>query len=131
MDFVTNSFRKDEPLTSWTLLQHICPQFWAWLLNTIAITPKSEDKYVVKVFDWSEVNLSEMTCYKIHTLARLWLDFAISQDDAVTWKPYSSIFFIISRYSCFPNWWSNLNHIGTYKEVQILYRLILKSLFYK
>ena len=68
MDIVTKSFRKDETLTSWTLLQHICPHFWAWLLNTIAITPKSEDKYVVKVFNWSEVHLSEMTCYKIHTL---------------------------------------------------------------
>ena len=32
------------------------------------ITPKSEDKYVVKVFNWSEVHLSDMTCYKIHTL---------------------------------------------------------------
>ena len=31
-------------------------------------TPKSEDKYVVKVFNWSEVHLSEITCYKIHTL---------------------------------------------------------------
>ena len=30
--------------------------------------PKSEDKYVEKVFNWSEVHLSEMTCYKIHTL---------------------------------------------------------------
>ena len=29
---------------------------------------KSEEKYVVKVFNWSEVHLSEMTCYKIHTL---------------------------------------------------------------
>ena len=38
------------------------------MLNTIAITPKSEDKYVVKVFNWSEVHLSEKTCYKIHTL---------------------------------------------------------------
>ena len=43
------------------LLQHICPHFWAWLLNTIAITPKSEDKYVVKVFNWSEFHLSETT----------------------------------------------------------------------
>ena len=68
MDFATKSFRKDETLTSWTLLQHICPHFWAWLLNTIAVTPKSEDKYVIKVFNWSEFHLSEMTCYKIHTL---------------------------------------------------------------
>ena len=30
--------------------------------------PKSEDKYVEKVFNWSEVQFSEMTCYKIHTL---------------------------------------------------------------
>ena len=30
--------------------------------------PKSDDKYVEKVFNWSEVHLSEMTCYKIHTL---------------------------------------------------------------
>ena len=37
------------------------PHFWTWLLNTIAITPKSEDKYVVKVFNWSEFHLSEMT----------------------------------------------------------------------
>jgi hypothetical protein len=29
---------------------------------------KSDDKYVEKVFNWSEVNLSEMTCYTIHTL---------------------------------------------------------------
>ena len=36
----------------------------------IAITPKSEDKYVLKVFNWSEVPLSEMT-YKIHTLAQI------------------------------------------------------------
>ena len=41
---------------------------WAWLLLYSAIMPKSEDKYVVKVFNWSEVHLSEMTCYKIHTL---------------------------------------------------------------
>ena len=61
MDFVTKSFRKDETLTSWTLLQHICPHFWVWLLNTIAITPKSEDKYVVKVFNSPEFHLSEMT----------------------------------------------------------------------
>ena len=35
----------------------------------LAITPKSEDKYVVKMFNWSEVYLFEMTCYKVHTLA--------------------------------------------------------------
>ena len=38
------------------------------MLGAIANPPKSEDKYVEKVFNWSEVHLSEMTCYKIHTL---------------------------------------------------------------
>ena len=66
--FCNKSFQKDESLNSWTLLQHICPHFWAWLLLYSAITPKCEDKYVVKVFNWSDVHLSEMTCYKIHTL---------------------------------------------------------------
>ena len=66
--FCNKPFRKDEPLTSWTLLQHICPHFCAWLLLYPAITPKSEDKYVVKVINWSEVHLSEMTCWKIHAL---------------------------------------------------------------
>ena len=61
MDFVTKSFRKDETLTSWPLLQHIFPHFWAWLLLYSAITPKIENKYVLKVFNWSEFHLSEMT----------------------------------------------------------------------
>ena len=64
MNFVTKSFRKDETLTSWILLQHICPHFWAWLLLYSAITPKSEDKYVVKVFNSSEFHLSEMTLFQ-------------------------------------------------------------------
>ena len=71
MDFVTKSFRKDETLSSWTLLQHICSRFWAWLPNIIAITPKNEDKYVLKVVNWSEFHFSEMTCYKIHTLVKI------------------------------------------------------------
>ena len=58
------SLRKNETLTGWTLLQHICLHFWAWLLNTIAITPKSEDKYVVKVFNPSEFHLSEVTFFQ-------------------------------------------------------------------
>ena len=59
--FCKKSLRKNETLTSWTLLQHICPHFWSWLLLYSAITPKSENKYVVKVFNWSEFHLSEMT----------------------------------------------------------------------
>ena len=50
------------------------------MLNTIAITPKSEDKYVVKVFNGSEVHLSEMTCYKIHTLMRVTVQSMVCTD---------------------------------------------------
>ena len=59
--WIATYHRKDETLTIWTLLQHICSHFWAWLLLYSAITPKSEDKYVVKVFNWSEFHLSKMT----------------------------------------------------------------------
>ena len=59
--FWKKSLPKNATLSSWTLFQHICPHFWAWLLLYSAITPKSEDKYVVKVFNWSEFHLSEMT----------------------------------------------------------------------
>ena len=34
-------------------------------MNTIAITPKSEDKYVVKVFNPSEFHFSEVTFFQI------------------------------------------------------------------
>ena len=50
--FCNKSFWKEEPLTSWTLLQHICLHFWTWLLLYSVIKPKSENKYVVKVFNW-------------------------------------------------------------------------------
>ena len=40
------------------------------LLGAIAKPSKSEDKYVGKVLNWSEVHLSEMTCYKIHNLKK-------------------------------------------------------------
>ena len=47
MDFVTG---QDEPLCA------------------IENLPKSDDKYVEKVLNCSEVHLSELTCYKIHSL---------------------------------------------------------------
>ena len=37
-------------------------------LNTIAITPKSEDKYVEKVFNLTELHFSEVISFKIGTL---------------------------------------------------------------
>ena len=83
--FCNKSFRKDELLTSWTLfstylsskLDSPSPMFWLeenLILSNVLIRGESnfDDKYVEKsvqkVFNWSEFHLSEMTCYKIHTL---------------------------------------------------------------
>ena len=48
------------------------PHFWVWLLNTIAIPPKSEDKYVEKVFNkcstWQSCIFPKFTSFKIGTL---------------------------------------------------------------
>ena len=44
-------------------------------MNTIAITPKSEDKYVVKVFNPSEFHFSEATFFQDWYLRNL-LNFA-------------------------------------------------------
>ena len=43
-DFIPSTVKKDETLN---------------LLGAIANPPKSEDKYVDKVFNWSEVHLSK------------------------------------------------------------------------
>ena len=37
-----------------------CLHSWAWLLNTVAITPKSEDKKCPKVFNVPEFHFSEV-----------------------------------------------------------------------
>ena len=55
------SLRKSETLGRWTLLDTFCLHFWAWLLNTVAITPKSEDKNCPKVFNPPEFHFSEVT----------------------------------------------------------------------
>ena len=62
--FCNKTFKKDEPLWPVKYFYNI------FVLTELysAITLKSEHKCVVKVFNWSEVHLSEMTCYKIHTL---------------------------------------------------------------
>ena len=123
MDFVTSHFGKINP---WPLLQHICPHFWAWLLNTIAITLKSENKYVVKVFNWSEVHLSEMTCYKIHTLATCFKVARRTRDDERSFsilKHRPSIFFSPSYVSTIGNEpfaYSLIKHIFNIKKKWML-----------
>ena len=54
--FWKKSLRKNATLSSWTIFQHICPHFWAWLLLYSTITPK----YVVKVFNSTELHFSEV-----------------------------------------------------------------------
>ena len=72
--FCKKSLRKDEPLTSWTL-------FWAYLSSLLGGcnskptggNSKPTQKWwricSKKVFNRSEVHLSEVTSYKIHTLS--------------------------------------------------------------
>ena len=44
------------------------PHFWMWLLNTIAIMPKSEDKYVEKCSTAQSFIRTEMSTYRIGIL---------------------------------------------------------------
>ena len=71
-EFYKKSLRKDEPLTSWTLFEHICHYFWVGLLVLVRVQQQTHPKVITnmlkKVFNWSEVHLSEVTSYKIHTL---------------------------------------------------------------
>ena len=85
MDFVTSlSFRKDEPLTSWTLfstylsskLDSPLINNWRGLNSSLTKTLERENLILTinmlkKVFNWSEFHLSEMACYKIQTWASL------------------------------------------------------------
>ena len=112
MDFATKSFRKNETLTSWTLLQRICPHFWAWLLNTIEITPKSEDKYVAKVFNWSEFHFSEMTLLQNPYFNKQTQFFEFSTCKNNLWTNQKDFFFLsdfvwpilIGNIDCFDFW---------------------------
>ena len=82
------SLRESETLTGWTLSQHICLHFWAWLLNTIVITPKSEDKYVQKCSTRQSFIFPKWHYYKIGTLTLL---FFLSIDRSATLNLSNSI----------------------------------------
>ena len=67
-----------------------------------AITPQSEDKYVVKVFNWSEVHLSEMTCSKIHTLiytCHILLKITKARINPNMIQSFSSRIYLVSHHS--------------------------------
>ena len=67
--------------------------------------PKSVDRYFVKVFNWSEFHLSEMTCYKIRTLNLLTVEIgpfekrekepAICESDLCDLYSISELFLVI------------------------------------
>ena len=82
------SLRKNETLTGWTLSQHICLHFWAWLLLYSVITPKSEDKYVQKCSTRQSFIFPKWHYYKIGTLTLL---FFLSIDRSATLNLSNSI----------------------------------------
>ena len=80
--FWKKSLRKNATLSSWTLFQHIWPHFWVWLLLYSAITPKSEDKYVVKVFNSTELHFFEV--FKIGSLTAIDGKLSLTRTDVIT-----------------------------------------------
>ena len=97
------SLQKNETLTGWTLLQHICLHFWAWLLLYSAITPKSEDKYVVKVFNWSEFHLSKVTF-----LQNQYFNLKVKTLQSKYYKARKLVIFFFSSGSKWKEWLSHL-----------------------
>ena len=65
MDFVTSHLRK---MSLWPV-EHFSTYLSLLLGRSAGCNSKPTQKYVEKVFNWSEVHLSEMTRYKIHTLS--------------------------------------------------------------
>ena len=62
----------------WKFLDHFCHHFWVGLLLLCCCThPKVMKNTLKKVFNWSEVHLSEVTSYKIHTLIFNYTFFSI------------------------------------------------------
>ena len=68
MDFVRSHFGKMKHF-----FEHICHHFWVGLLlhqhQQQQTHPKVMTNMLKKVFNWSEFHLSEVTSYKILTLA--------------------------------------------------------------
>ena len=77
-------------------------------MNTIAITPKSEDKYVVKVFNSSEFHLSEMTLLQ---------------------NPYFSTNIFVTAISPTSNW-NLLNNFAYLEHLNNSYGIILMAFFF-
>ena len=82
MDFVSH-FGK---MNLWPVehyFEHICHHFW---VGATANPPKSDDKYAQKVFNWSEVHLSEVTPYKIHTLDEYLMNWKMAFEKSFFFK---------------------------------------------
>ena len=77
MDFVRSHFGKMNLWPVEPFFEHICHLFWvslllhSLLLHPLGVTathPKVMTNMLKKVFNWSEVHLSEVTSYKIYIL---------------------------------------------------------------
>ena len=61
MDFVSSVTFLNEPLSSWTFLEHFCHHFW---VGATAKQQQTHPKVMTKLFNWSEVHAP----YEIGTL---------------------------------------------------------------
>ena len=70
MDFISSISFSNEPLISWTFLEHFCHHFWVGLLLLLD-PPKSDEKMFKKFSTDQRFIRKRNTTYKIHTLAYL------------------------------------------------------------
>ena len=68
MDFISSISFPNEPLISWTFLQHFCHHFW---MGATAKQKQTHPKVKTEMFNWSEVRSfgkEILHTYKIHIL---------------------------------------------------------------
>ena len=71
MDFISSISFPNEPLISWTFLEHFCHHFWVGLLLLCCCThPKVMTKIAKKCWTDQRFIRKRNTTYKIHTLVR-------------------------------------------------------------
>ena len=109
------SLRKSETLGRWTLLDTFCLHYWAWLLNTVAITPKSEDKRCPKVFNVPEFHFSEVYFFQNWYFTR-----------SPSWNSPSSISSFGSILIL-----NSLDFLNSLKSVFVLKSFLILFLFYR
>ena len=101
MDFISSISFPNEPLISWTFLDHFCHHCWVGLLLLCCCThPKVMTKMAKKCSTDQRLIRKRNTTYKIHTLVVSFISFGICQQDtfalipeAVGRKGFKNIFY--------------------------------------